>query len=97
MPRHLSELEIAAYRRDGAVFPVSILSGTEARAHRDRLEAAEAERGSLHYMVKPYLVFSSAREIALHPKLLDAVEDMTSIFEDIKKRNEDGETPGTNI
>ncbi len=76
MPKQLSEREIEAYRRDGAVFPVPILSEDDARAHRERLEAAEAERGSLHYMVKPYLVFSSAREIAHNPVLLDAVEDI---------------------
>ncbi len=76
MPRHLSEREIEAYRRDGAVFPVPVMPEREAQSHRDRLEAAEAERGSLHYMVKPYLVFSSAREIAHNPVLLDAVEDI---------------------
>jgi ectoine hydroxylase-related dioxygenase (phytanoyl-CoA dioxygenase family) len=52
------------------------MSEAEAAAHRARLEAAETERGSLHYMVKPYLVFSSAREIAHDPLLLDAVEDI---------------------
>ena len=76
MPKQLSEREAEAYRRDGAVFPISIMSEAAARAHRGRLEAAEAERGTLHYMVKPYLVFSSAREIALDPVLLDAVEDI---------------------
>ncbi len=48
MPRHLSEREIEAYRRDGAVFPVPVMPEREAQSHRDRLEAAEAERGSLH-------------------------------------------------
>ena len=76
MPKQLSEREAVAYRRDGAVFPISIMSEAAARAHRGRLEATEAERGTLHYMVKPYLVFSSAREIALDPVLLDAVEDI---------------------
>ena len=76
MPKQLSEREIEAYRRNGAVFPIPIMSEAEAQLHRGRLEAAEAERGSLHYMVKPYLVFSSAREIALNPVLLDAVEDI---------------------
>ncbi len=76
MPKQLSERETEAYRRDGAVFPIAVMSEAAARAHRGRLEAAEAERGTLHYMVKPYLVFSSAREIALDPVLLDAVEDI---------------------
>ncbi len=53
-----------------------MLSEAEAAEHRRRLEAAEAEHGNLHYRVKPYLVFSSANEIARHPRLLDAIEDI---------------------
>jgi ectoine hydroxylase-related dioxygenase (phytanoyl-CoA dioxygenase family) len=76
MPKQLSERALAAYHRDGAIFPITVMSEAEARAHRARLEAAEAERGTLHYMIKPYLVFSSAREMAHNPALLDAVEDI---------------------
>ena len=64
----------ARFQRDGYLAPVPILSPAEARAHRRRLEAAEAAHGALHYRVKPYLVFGSAREIATNPRLLDAVE-----------------------
>ncbi len=64
----------ARYRKDGFAFPVSVLSEQEAADHRARLERIEAERGSLHYLVKPYLVFTSAAELCTHPALLDAVE-----------------------
>ena len=43
------------------------------------------------------LAVQNKRPIYVAKKVLDAVEDMTSIFEDIKNRNEDGESPGTNI
>ena len=76
MPKQLSEREVEAYGRDGGVFPIPIMSEAEATAHRRRLEAAEAERGGMHYLTKPYLVLASAREIACNPVLLDAVEDI---------------------
>jgi bifunctional DNase/RNase len=43
------------------------------------------------------LAVQNKRPIYVAKKVLDAVEDMTSIFEDIKNRNEDGESPGTDI
>ncbi len=61
---------------DGFVFPIPLMSEQEAAVHRARLERVEAERGSLHYLVKPYLVFSSAAELCTHPALLDAVESV---------------------
>jgi ectoine hydroxylase-related dioxygenase (phytanoyl-CoA dioxygenase family) len=76
MPKRLSEREVETYRRDGALFPVTVMSEAEAEDHRRRLEAAEAAHGKMHYLTKPYLLFSSANEIARHPRLLDAVEDI---------------------
>ncbi|SMF48280.1 chlorinating enzyme [Tistlia consotensis] len=64
----------SAYERDGFYGPVPVMARAEAAAHRARLEAAERERGPMHYRVKPHLVFTSAAEIARHPALLDAVE-----------------------
>ncbi len=64
----------ARYGAEGCLFPLTLMSETEALAHRRRLEAAEAERGKMHYLVKPHLVFTSADEIARNEALLDAVE-----------------------
>ena len=64
----------ACYERDGCLFPLDVLTPTEAAAHRARLERAEAEHGALHYRVKPHLLMTSAAEIGRHPRLLDAVE-----------------------
>ncbi len=74
MPDKLIESGTDRYRREGALFPIRILSASEAATHRRRLEAAEAEHGKFHYLTKPYLIFGSAAEIARHPALLDAVE-----------------------
>ena len=62
------------YQDKGFAFPVDVASETEADAHHQRLIEIEAEHGSMHYRVKPYLIFRSAYEIATHPRLLDAVE-----------------------
>jgi len=62
------------YERNGYVRSINVLSPREAQRHHEHLVAYEASHGSLHYAVKPYLVFSSAWEIATHPRLLDAVE-----------------------
>ncbi len=74
MAKSLSDSELERYREEGCLFPIAVLSPEEAGSHRARLERAEAERGQMHYMTKPYLVFSSAAEIGRHPALLDAVE-----------------------
>lgn len=76
MTKVLSQEQVQSYDRDGCVFPVTIMSPIEAKRHRARLEQAEAERGRMHYMTKPYLVFTSAAEIGRHPALLDAVESI---------------------
>ena len=75
-PKHLSETQLAQYREEGVVSPLTILSGEEASQHRVQLEAAEAVHRPLHYLVKPYLIFGPANDLARHPALLDAVEDL---------------------
>lgn len=64
------------YRDNGYLFPVDVLGGAEAAQHRARLESIEAKHGPMHYRVKPYLLTTSAYEIATHPILLDAVESV---------------------
>ncbi len=76
MPKYLSERQLHDYQTDGCIFPLTIMSVEGARHHRSRLETAEAEHGSMHYLVKPYLVLSSAAEIGRNPILLDVVEDI---------------------
>jgi len=74
MSKFLSSEQQQSYRDNGFLFPVTVMSDAVAAQHRNRLEGIEAERGPMHYRVKPYLLMTSAYEIATHPVLLDAVE-----------------------
>ena len=76
MPKHLALGQLTQYRREGAIFPISVLTAGDAVAHRAHLEAAEAAHRPFHYLVKPYLIFGPADALARHPALLDAVEDV---------------------
>jgi len=79
MPKVLSAREVALYHRDGFHFPARALSATEARSYRDRLEAQERALGgplSGNMRHKVHLLFTWANELARHPRILDAVEDV---------------------
>jgi non-heme Fe2+,alpha-ketoglutarate-dependent halogenase len=79
MPKLLTADQVSGYRRDGFHFPVRALSAAEARAYRDRLEEQERAlggplTGSMRHKV--HLLFTWANELARHPTILDAVEDV---------------------
>ena len=77
MGKRLSPSAVAQYDRDGFYFPIRVLSATEAREFRLRLEAVEREqggplRGELRH--KGHLVFTWLDRLVRHPVILDAVE-----------------------
>jgi hypothetical protein len=79
MSSRLSDAAIERYARDGYHFPVRVLSATEARACRERLEQVERELGGPlrgTYRVKPHLLFTWLADLVRHPALLDAVESV---------------------
>ncbi len=79
MAKRLSTEAVAQYRRDGFHFPVRVLSPAEARSYRDRLEAAERAAGGPlagDRRHKVHLLYPWANELARHPAILDAVEDV---------------------
>lgn len=79
MPRVLSDDQVAAYRRDGFVGPIDLLTTAEAAALRRRIEAVEAEMGGQiqkRCKIKAHLPFPFLCELVAHPRLLDAVEDI---------------------
>ncbi len=79
MPKHLTQEQLDAYQRDGAVSPVPLLSREEAGAYRKRFDALEAEIGAeaqSRYRIKAHLPFPWLTELIHHPKLLDAIEDV---------------------
>jgi non-heme Fe2+,alpha-ketoglutarate-dependent halogenase len=79
MSKVLTADQVSRYRRDGFHFPVPVLSTAEARSYRDRLEANERTLGgplSGNMRQKPHLLFTWANELARHPTILDAIEDV---------------------
>src|SRR5215813_3676169 len=79
MPRVLSSTGAPHYHRSGFHFPAPVLSATEARSYRDRLETQERALGgplSGNMRHKVHLLFTWANELARHPRILDALEDV---------------------
>ncbi len=79
MPKALSGEQVEQYRRDGYVSPIRLLDAAGAALHRRRFEAAEASMGGAFKGTprnKFYLRFPWAYELATHPVLLDAIEDL---------------------
>lgn len=79
MASGLTQDRIDAYNRDGFVFPVPLLSATEAADYRRRFETYEAAAGAWYPSTKGqkiYLLQTWAAELASHPRLLDAVESL---------------------
>lgn len=79
MPKRLTESQIAAYRREGYLAPVPVMSEDDARALRATLERIEAGmggplRGDLRH--KAHLLFPFLADLIRHPAILDAVEDV---------------------
>lgn len=79
MTRRLTAGEIARYRNDGFHFPVRVMSSEEAGAYRHRLEDHERATGGPiagNMRHKVHLLFTWANDLARHPAILDAVEDL---------------------
>ena len=62
------------YMQDGYVSPLNILSPQEAMAHRNKLEAVEADHGPIHYKSKVHTLLNFAADLAIQPNVLDLVE-----------------------
>lgn len=79
MPKSLTDVQVARYRRDGFHFPLPVFSAAEAGTYRDRLEAQERALGgplSGNMRHKVHLLFTWANELTRHPSILDAIEDI---------------------
>jgi hypothetical protein len=63
----------ARYAQDGFLSRIDILKREEADDHRARMEAVEAQIGSLHYKNKIHTILRSPYELATHPLVLDIV------------------------
>jgi len=79
MPKCLTQAQIEQYREEGCVFPIRIMSETEAAALRGWLEAFERRtggplKGDLRH--KSHLLFTWLAELVRRSSILDTVEDL---------------------
>jgi hypothetical protein len=79
VPKLLSDQQVAAYERDGYVFPIKVMEPADARNLRGRLESVEKDSGgalsgSLRF--KPHLLHPFLDNLIRHSSILDAVEDV---------------------
>ncbi len=79
MPKLLSPEQIEQYHSQGFVSPVNVMSEDEATDYRHRFEAAERafpEHANAENRNNVHLSFKCLDELAHHPAVLDAVEDL---------------------
>ena len=79
MPKSLNPAQIEAYRSQGYLAPIRVMSEDAAQAIRDNLERVEAGmggplRGDIRH--KSHLLFPFLADLIRHPAILDAVEDL---------------------
>ena len=79
VPKILSAEQADAYERDGFIHPIRVMTEAEAADYRRRFEAYEAAQGGWYELSKGqklYLLQTWNAELASHPRILDAVEDV---------------------
>ena len=79
MPKSLSAEQVRRYRGDGFVHPVRVMDAAEAARYRARFEDYERSQGGWYALSKGqklYLLQTWVAELASHPRVLDAVEDV---------------------
>lgn len=79
MSRKLSSDQIEAYRREGVLAPVPVLSAEEVARYRTAVEELEQRLGGKPKpieMAQPHLFFRWAYDLVTHPAVLDAVESL---------------------
>ncbi len=79
MPRMLTRQQIDRFWRDGCVFPVRVMSESDAAGIRARLEEFERRtggplKGALRH--KSHLLFSWLGDLVRHEKIVDAIQDL---------------------
>lgn len=79
MPKVLTQEQIDRYHRDGAVAPIRLMSREEIAGYRRKFEELEAKIGGeaqARYRLKAHLPFPWLSELVVHPRMIDAVEDL---------------------
>ena len=79
MPNTLSEQQVHDYHQQGFLSPIDVMSESEALGYKEQLEKAErdySENINAENRNNAHLVFSFLDELAFHPVILGAVEDL---------------------
>jgi len=79
MPKALTEEQLAQWERDGAVWPVDLMTTDETADYFRRVEQLEASMGAeaqSKFRIKAHLPFPWLWDLVTHPRLADAVEDL---------------------
>jgi len=79
MPRLLTDAQVQDFHRDGIAFPISVLSDEEAAKYLALSNDLEQQLGGKPKPVElaqMHFHFRWAYNLAMHPKVLDAVEDV---------------------
>jgi ectoine hydroxylase-related dioxygenase (phytanoyl-CoA dioxygenase family) len=79
MGKHLSDAQIAHFREHGYAYPFRAISEQEAAGYRaliERYEEASGQSANKTLKIKGHLALPAIVELARHPKILDAVEDL---------------------
>ena len=79
MPSLLSEAQVAAYHRDGYLFPLRVMAPAQMHAMRERFDALCLQEGgslSKRTNTKSHLLLTWLADLVRDPRILDAVEDL---------------------
>ncbi len=79
MGKVLSQQQVEQYREQGFIAPIHVISEDEAAEYEQRLRSAEAkypDELNAENRNNPHLAFKFLDELAHHPVILDAVEDL---------------------
>lgn len=79
MGKHLSDAQVEQFRKQGYVYPLRAISEQEAREYRTLIEDYERQSGqnvNKTLKIKGHLALPTVVDLARHPRILDAVEDL---------------------
>ena len=80
MPKMLTRSQIDRFWEQGFLAPIRVMSAGEALEYRARLERFEASAGGPlrgEFRHKSHLLFTWLADLVRHPRILDAVEDLS--------------------
>lgn len=79
MPKILTQQQVEQYRQQGFLSPIDVMSEDEASRYAQQLQAAEVDYPqelNAENRNNPHLAFGFLDQLAHHPVILDAVEDL---------------------